>query len=384
MALMKSFLSNVKNVWQSPEQAVIEEDIADGAFVASDSFNGTPSTDTVNADVITNTYTAPAAETKKSQTNNIYANSNNYIGDGYEDLTDVNFSVAKSASFEEEPQLDQDDLLEETIISETTIAAAGKFKGFVDTRFLFEGQKAEASAAVVNTEPVREVNFTPVVPLDEIFAPKKQETVAEVKEIREERKPEIVAKPSAQESIGVKADNVVKASVGFNTATATVNTTSFTSSKFTTGGKTMASEKISVQILKPTRVEDVSEACSILKEGSIIMAVLSGIPDKNARLRYLDYLSGCCKGCDADFKEIVKVDSIDCVLVAAPRGVGLKFPVLQAYATQQAAQTQEEESDEQEAVKPQAERPSAFSSVFGNVDLGGGKGAATNWYTDRF
>lgn len=186
------------------------------------------------------------------------------------------------------------------------------------------------------------------------------------------------AKPAQEPAVSVKADNQVKASVGFNTATAAASaSTTFSPTRFTTGGRAMTSEKVSVQILKPTKVEDVSDACALVKDGNIVMANLCGIPDMTSRLRYLDYLSGCCKGCDAEFKEVVKVESADCVLVATPKGIGIKSPAVQA-PVMEMPETQPAQSSE----KPN--RPSAFSSVFGNVDLGGGQGATTNWYTDKF
>lgn len=351
MAQFKSIVSSVKSIWQTPEQAVYAEEDINNAF-ESTTLKVAPSTDTLSADNITNSFVNDFAEPAKISVSEekIYAN-DSYNGDGYEDLTDPTFTVAKSAKGDDTmPTFVEYEIKSDVVASQPAkvqpVRAA--FDDFVvNTSFLFSGK-------TTNSVPAE--------------APK------EIK----------IEKP---------ATNQVKASVGFNTASASTNPTpSYTASKVTSSARPSSSDKYSVQVLRPTNVEDVNEACTLLKEGNVVMAVLSGIGDRNARLRYLDYLSGCCKGCDADFKEIVKVDSIDAVLIASPRGIGIKFPVPAAAEPAAPAQASTTPASNASAFanvfgttnEAPVSRPSAFSSVFGNVDLGGGEGQKTNWYTDKF
>ena len=83
-------------------------------------------------------------------------------------------------------------------------------------------------------------------------------------------------------------------------------------------------DKVTVQILKPTEISEATAAGTLLKKGIVVICNLSEIPDKNTRIRFSDFLCGCCKGCDADFTEIISVESPNAVLIAVPSSVGLK------------------------------------------------------------
>lgn len=356
MAQFKSIVSSVKSIWQTPEQAVYAEEDISNAFETV-TLKAAPSTDTVSADNITNSFANDFAETAKVSVaeEKIYAH-DSYNGDGYEDLTDPTFTVAKSAK--------GDDPMPSFAEYEVISASANR-SNVVSSQPTMQPVRASFDDFVVNTSFLFSGKTTNSVPAE---APR------EIK----------IEKP---------ATNQVKASVGFNTASASTNPTpTYSASKVTASARPSSSDKYSVQVLRPTNVEDVNEACTLLKEGNVVMAVLSGIGDRNARLRYLDYLSGCCKGCDADFKEIVKVDSIDAVLIASPRGIGIKFPVPAAAEPAAPAQASTTPASNASAFanvfgttnEAPVSRPSAFSSVFGNIDLGGGEGQKTNWYTDKF
>ena len=83
-------------------------------------------------------------------------------------------------------------------------------------------------------------------------------------------------------------------------------------------------ENMTVQVLKPTEISEATAAGSLLKKGIVVICNLSEIPDKNTRIRFSDFLCGCCKGCDADFSEIISVESPNAVLIAVPSSVTLK------------------------------------------------------------
>ena len=181
--------------------------------------------------------------------------------------------------------------------------------------------------------------------------------------------------------------NVVKGSFGFNTTNKAAG--SSYAAKPATAAKNTFSSGLTVDILRPTKVDDVAEACAKIKEGIIVVAVLSGISDKNVRLRYLDYFSGCCKGCDANFKEVVRVDSSDCVLVAVPSGVNLQLPVDAAAAMAAAATAEPAPAPKQVSSQPPFDN--LFSSA--NFDSNDSQKGATNsadkgemldWYKDKF
>ena len=129
--------------------------------------------------------------------------------------------------------------------------------------------------------------------------------------------------------------------------------------------------KTTVQILKPANISEASEASALLKKGVIVVAVLSGISDKNARVRYSDFLCGCCKGCDADFCEIVPVDAADAVLMAIPGNVTLVQPV------------KEQEKKAEEPVTSDLKMDTQINNMFMGVDITGER-PTTNWYNSRF
>ncbi len=117
-----------------------------------------------------------------------------------------------------------------------------------------------------------------------------------------------------------------KAVVGFNTTGSTGSQSAqvgFNAQRKTNyGGVTM--ENMTVQVLKPTEISEATAAGLLLKKGIVVICNLSEIPDKNTRIRFSDFLCGCCKGCDADFSEIISVESPNAVLIAVPSSVTLK------------------------------------------------------------
>lgn len=348
-------MANIKGMWVSPEQAVIaEQETFEDAYAADDKSEqvfdmkepAAPTTDTISAENVKNMYTFVEEKPQaKEETVQIYAN-NSYTGDGYEDLTVPTFSVAKSAKFDEPVKTPAFESVApaRSVVTESKPAANSIFNGFVNTSFLFDTKPSVRSEAV------------------------KIETPTTVEPVKSEP---VNAEP-------VKRPQV-RTSVGFNTATASASTSGYTPSKLATGSRSISADKFSVQVLRPTNVEDVNEACTLLKDGNVVMTVLSGISDRNARLRYLDYLSGCCKGCDADFREIVKVDSIDAVLIAAPKGIGLKFPIPQAAAA--AAYAEAAEEPEQ---KPASSSTQGAFNVFGATNKFENKATENNEVSGNF
>lgn len=341
MDQFKSFVSNMRGIWQSPEQAVIAEDISD-AFVS----DSAPSTDTLSANTYKTTFVNDFADSAESDSHEtkLYAVEKcaeiNDEADSYEEFDKPNFTVARSAKGDDTISFDSEYEISASTKStyNQTVASAKTYcyANAVDTSFLTFGMPK--SSTIVST-------------------PKMQYT-------------ETSANYTAPARNEQTVQNTVKASVGFNTATtsATPNS-SYTASRIS-GGRSMTSDKYSVQVLRPTTVEEVNEACTLLKDGNVVMTVLSGIADRTARLRYLDYLSGCCKGCDADFKEIVKVDSIDAVLIASPRGIGIKFPI-------PAASVENTQTTATGAASSAASASSNAASAFANVF------GTTNWVPSR-
>ena len=139
------------------------------------------------------------------------------------------------------------------------------------------------------------------------------------------------AKPDVASLEPVRAEDdrkavIAKAVVGFNTTGSTGSQaaqTGFNAQRKTNyGGVTM--ENMTVQVLKPTEISEATAAGSLLKKGIVVICNLSEIPDKNTRIRFSDFLCGCCKGCDADFSEIISVESPNAVLIAVPSSVTLK------------------------------------------------------------
>lgn len=103
MALGRSFFSGIKDslvdVWQNPVVAVSEDHLVEDGFVSTNVEDSKISTDTLNADIITNSY-RPA---EKSNTNSpkLYGNNTTYT-EGFEDFNENKVVFAKSVSFEEE------------------------------------------------------------------------------------------------------------------------------------------------------------------------------------------------------------------------------------------------------------------------------------------
>jgi len=309
MALMDRITRAITDTWyKSPEAAVIEQDgLIEDAFVSTIS-DDSPSGDTYIASSIvkptTDQYSIGGISQEK-----IYDH-DEYVGDDYEDLSDPSFSVSSDVEMSDEisNQVPSFVRKEEKIYQPAASYKTSAFDNFnLDSAQAFRAKRQSAVIEATNTD-YQSVSVN--------NGDRRTETVRNA--MPQQQRPGMS---------GTSEENRIKSAVGFNTGFATAQTqSSFTSSRLSTGGRGMVAEKAAVQVLTPTKVEDVGEACAYLKEGAVVMAVLSGITDKSTRMRYLDYLCGCCKGCDADFKEVVSVESSDCVLVAAPRGIGLKTP----------------------------------------------------------
>ena len=276
----------------------------------------------------------------KGSAQSIYAHENVYTGDkGYEDNSSVSFSVSKNTGFKVRP-------------ARTMPAAAVSSSGATDIRrdtqpvkgYSFSAASESSSFGINPT-----VTFDAPVPTS--LKPQKSVTDNDAGHVR------------------------AKAAVGFNTTAAmsSQQNTSFsgtTRANTTIGGKAM-DNKTTVQILKPANISEASEASALLKKGVIVVAVLSGISDKNARVRYSDFLCGCCKGCDADFCEIVPVDATDAVLMAIPGNVTLVQPV------------REQKEKAEEPVTSDLKMDTQINNMFMGVDITGER-PTTNWYNSRF
>ncbi len=294
------------------------------------------------------TETLEPAARKTAQAPSLYAHENKYTGDvSYDDNRSVIFSVAGNTSFRTKP--------------ETTVmpVAAKAGDSFGDRNISAEITPVKTAASVTTTsQPAARTTSEPV----------KGFTFSSVNEPATfGSRPSVSfgsdAPATSRASAIVNEDPEIvraKAPVGFSTAGAiSTSTQNYNPARTNIGGRGM--EKMTVQILKPTDISEASEASSLLKNGIIVIAELSGIADKNARVRYSDFLCGCCKGCDADFREIVPVDAANSVLIAVPTGAALKMPIEKvreaAPATSQAT--------------PGAKVNDQVDSLFSNLDISG-------------
>ena len=241
----------------------------------------------------------------------LYAHQNDYTGRrGYDDNSSVAFSIAGNTSFgrERRPSFELPAQPSTVVFggsssaapsprSTSTVAAStddavNATKSRPETDFSFSGAREPAS---FGSRPITRFDAS---------------------------QPEIHTAPELTGDTGtVKA----KAVVGFNTsgASGTGASGGYSSSRNSSyGGSTM--DKITVQIIKPTEISEATAAGTLLKKGIVVICNLSEIPDKNTRIRFSDFLCGCCKGCDADFTEIISVESPNAVLIAVPSSVGLK------------------------------------------------------------
>ena len=294
---------------------------------------------------------APAAR-KTAQPATLYAHENKYTGAvAYDDNSTVAFSVAGNTSFK--PKTEHTETLTVAAKTNETFGDRNISAEITPVKPAATYSQTAAPAARTNTEPVKGFSFSsvnepatfgsrPSVSLDST-APATSRASAIVNE-----EPEIVR---------------AKAPVGFNTSGAgSTGTQNYNPARTNSGGRGM--EKMTVQILKPTDISEASEASNLLKNGIIVIAELSGIADKNARVRYSDFLCGCCKGCDADFREIVPVDAANSVLIAVPTGLTLKMPVEKVRETP-AATSQ---------ATPGAKVNEQVDSLFSNLDISNSQG----------
>ncbi|MBR5059837.1 MAG: cell division protein SepF [Clostridia bacterium] len=289
-----------------------------------------------------NRKTEQTSSDPKESAPSIYAHENDYTGDrGYDDNSNVSFSVSKNTGFKVRPA--------------RTMPAA-----------------ASASSTVVSdvrrdTQPVKGYSFS---------AANEPTSFGITPTIRFDAEIPTSVKPQKSVTDNDAGHVRAKAAVGFNTTAAmsSQQSASFsgtTRTNTTIGGKAM-DNKTTLQILKPTNISEASEASALLKRGVIVVAVLSGITDKNARVRYSDFLCGCCKGCDADFCEIVPVDATDAVLMAIPGNVTLVQPV-----------REQKEKAVEEPINSDLKMDTQINNMFMGVDITGER-PTTNWYNKRF
>lgn len=243
----------------------------------------------------------------------LYAHQNDYTGRrSYDDNSSVAFSLASNTSFgsrRPEP---------ETIPAPSSSVIFGSRP----SESTFSGSKPLSASATGSTFSDRaalsEVDFS-------YSGAKEPVTFGSRPVTRYDAAP---ATPDVeQNNTGDDVKTVkAKAVVGFNTTGSTGSSSSatgYTSQRNTRYGG-VAMDNLTVQVLKPTEISEATAAGSLLKKGVVVICNLSEIPDKNTRIRFSDFLCGCCKGCDADFSEIISVESSNAVLIAVPSNVTLK------------------------------------------------------------
>ncbi|MCR5694789.1 MAG: cell division protein SepF [Clostridia bacterium] len=244
----------------------------------------------------------------------LYAYSNDYTGSrGYDDNSSVAFSLAGNTSFGRRRTETVEMPASSVVFSEPATAPVRPSTSTVAA--------SAAGDKVTDSESSPEINYsysgsrapatfgsTPIT---------RYETSAPARDVR--------TAAAGDDSVTVRA----KAVVGFNTngasggSSAASGYTGQRTSKY--GGMTM--DNTTVQVLRPTEISEATAAGSLLKKGIVVICNLSEIPDKNTRIRFSDFLCGCCKGCDADFSEIISVESPNAVLIAVPSNVTLKNAV---------------------------------------------------------
>lgn len=252
----------------------------------------------------------PAAASRGS----IYAHRNEYTGiDSYEDNSSVDFSLARNTSFERRPAVERVPASSSVVFGNTRPSEPAQSVPFASpvTASGNRGSEIRGSASAE-----RDFSFS---------------GATEPVTFRSRPNTRYESRTLAFGSEPVKADDNAeavraKAVVGFNT-TAAAGTPSGTpysggAARATNyGGKSM--DNLTVQVLRPKEISEASFVGSLLKKGIVVVCNLSEIPDKNTRIRFSDYLCGCCKGCDASFSEIISVESSTAVLIAVPSNVNL-------------------------------------------------------------
>ena len=231
---------------------------------------------------------------KETKTENLYGNKNRYTGSlAYDDSKTVDFSVGKSSE------------IRRTAAASETVKPVAASETF---------EVKDMSVSIASEPVIAEKQRNTYLKNNTVTNFEPSFSIDDDTEVTKSRAP-----------MGFNTNSAIKtptlnfaAESGGNGGGVSIKTNSIN------GGRKM--DNVTVQVLNPVDINEAEEAGNLLKKNIIVVAVLSGIADKNARVRYSDFLTGCCKGCDAEFKAIVPVELTDSVLVAVPKGVKLSMP----------------------------------------------------------